>query len=76
MRACEHQAIKGKVRFRLLAGGRLGRHPEFAQIFMITDDPSDIKKAFESVVEISEKHGKRFSHIEGCVDLLYSMLEE
>lgn len=76
MRVCEQDAIKGEVRFRLLAGGRLGRHPRFAQVFMVTDNPSYIKEAFEKVVEVSERHGKRFSHVEGCVDLLLSMLKE
>lgn len=76
MRSCDYKAIRGEVRFKLLAGGKLGRHPRFAQLFMITENPSDIKRAFKKIVEIAEKHGKRFSHIDGCVDLLNSMIKE
>ncbi len=76
MRACEHNAIAGSVKFKLLAGGKLGRHPRFAEVFMVTDDPSVIEKIFRRVVEISEKHEKRFSHIDGCVELLSSLVRE
>ncbi len=70
MRACEQGAISGSVKFRLLAGGRLGRHPRFARVFRVTDDPSEIVKEFRKVVRISEKHRKRFSYVDGCVELL------
>ncbi len=76
LRACDQNAITGTVGFRIVAGGKLGRHPKFAQIIKVSDDPSEIIKAFRKVVEISEKHGKRFSHIEGCVSILSSEIDQ
>ena len=70
MRACDQNAISGDIEFRIMAGGKLGRHPRFAQTVKISNDPSDIIQAFRRIVEISEKHGKRFSHVDGCADLL------
>ena len=75
VRACEQGALTGRVKFRLLAGGKLGRHPRFAQVFMVTDSLNKIIEAFRAVVELSEEHGKRFSYIDGCTDLLSSRMK-
>ena len=72
MRACDRNAIAGKVKLRIMAGGRLGRHPRFALTVKLSETTSEIVKAFRNVVGISERHRKRFSYIEGCVELLIS----
>lgn len=73
-RACNSNAISGKVVLRVMAGGRLGRHPRFAEEIGVFDSFEDVLKVFEKVIEISERYGKRFSHVENCNDLLKSEL--
>ena len=70
MRACPSQAIHGDVHLRILAGGRLGRHPRFAEEVTVVSRTEDIVRVFREVVRLSEEHGRRFSHIPGCVELL------
>ncbi|MBE8540046.1 4Fe-4S binding protein [Geoglobus acetivorans] len=70
MRACPSGAITGQVKFRVLAGGKLGRHPRFAEEVLITDDVNSIVDVFSRIVKISMENKMRFSHIPGCVELL------
>ncbi|AIY90397.1 4Fe-4S ferredoxin [Geoglobus acetivorans] len=70
MRACPSEAISGQVKFRILAGGKLGRHPRFAEEVLIADDTNSIADVFSQIVKISMENKMRFSHIPGCVDIL------
>lgn len=70
MRVCPSNAISGNVRFRVLAGGRLGRHPRFAEEVMVAEKVDEIIKVFRKIVSMSEERNIRFSHIPGCVELL------
>ncbi|AKG91454.1 Nitrite and sulphite reductase 4Fe-4S domain [Geoglobus ahangari] len=74
VRACPSRAISGKVRLRVLAGGRLGRHPRFAEVVAVVSGGEEVLEIFRKVVEISEEQGRRFSHIEGCVEVLRDRL--
>lgn len=70
VRACPTGAISGNVRFRVLAGGRLGRHPRFAEEVAVISKLDEAISVFRLVVSMSEESRTRFSHIHRCVDVL------
>jgi len=76
MRVCKNSAIRGKVRFKVLAGGRLGRHPRFAETVATVESADDVLKILEEVISISTELGKRFSYIPNAVDVLRERIEK
>ncbi len=75
VRACPENAIGGEVRFRVLAGGRLGRHPKLAEV---VGDVSSLENALEIIkagIELSAKENKRFSEIENGVETLRKLVK-
>jgi dissimilatory sulfite reductase (desulfoviridin) alpha/beta subunit len=70
VRACPQNAIGGEVMFRVLAGGRLGRHPRFAEVVA---DVSSLKEALDIIragIELSVEENRRLSEIENGVEKL------
>lgn len=70
VRVCPESAIGGQVRFRVLAGGKLGRHPKLAEV--VADVPSleDALRVIRAGIELSANENKRFSEIEDGVKVL------
>jgi dissimilatory sulfite reductase (desulfoviridin) alpha/beta subunit len=75
VRACPQNAIGGEVRFRVLAGGKLGRHPRFAEVVA---DVSSLEAALEIIragIQISAIKNKRFSEIENGIEKLRKVVK-
>ncbi|WP_169302219.1 4Fe-4S binding protein [Ferroglobus placidus] len=70
MRACKTGAIKGETYFKVLAGGRLGRHPRFAEIVAIVKDENVVLRIFGEVLRISYERNERFSYIDDSIEIL------
>ena len=70
VRACPENAIGGEVRFRVLAGGKLGRHPRLAEVVADVSDMDDALEIIRAGVELSAKENRRLSEIENGVEKL------
>ncbi len=70
MRACKTGAIRGESYFKVLAGGRLGRHPRFAEVVAVVKDEKEVLRVFEEVLRISYEKNKRFSYIDNSLEIL------
>ena len=72
VRACPEKAIGGEVRFRVLAGGKLGRHPRLAEVVADVSSIDDALRIVRAGIELAVSEGRRFSDIEGGVEKLRS----
>ena len=70
VRACKRRAIEGEVLFRVMAGGKLGRHPKFAEVVAIVRSEESVAKILEKVLEISYERGVRFSYVRDGIKML------
>ena len=70
VRACPENAIGGEVRFRVMAGGKLGRHPKLAQIVADVSDLDEALEVIKAGIKLSVMENRRFSEIEDGIKKL------
>lgn len=65
-RACATGALTvARAGYRVLVGGKLGRHPQLAQTWLTFADAATVRRAFVAALELwlAESHGERLGEI-------------
>ena len=75
VRACPEKAIGGEVRFKVLAGGKLGRHPKLAEVVADVSSLKDALKVIRAGIGLAAVENKRFSEIEKGVEKLRELTQ-
>ncbi|MCL6612943.1 MAG: 4Fe-4S binding protein [Peptococcaceae bacterium] len=71
IQACPAGAIKEEESgFKVLAGGKLGRHPRLAETLLDLADEDQLVKALGGVVRVYMDHGRSGERLAGLVDRL------
>ncbi len=76
MRACKFNAITGDVYFKVIAGGKLGRHPKFAEEVLITKKVDIVIEVLKIILDISIRAKRRFSYVKNSLMELRKRLIE
>lgn len=64
--ACSKGVFAGREGYKIIVGGRLGRHPRLAETLGVVDTQEELRMVFKNSLELfkaKRKQGQRFSHL-------------
>lgn len=68
--ACPKQALPGKTTYRLLIGGRLGRHPRLATTLAEVNTPEDVRKMLRATLAFMKAEGVKGERLASIIQRL------